>query len=351
MSFTPCKLKRNEDGDPTEFQAKLTVFGHNDLCMLPELSKAAILATLNKRFMGEVVYTYVGDIIVSVNPFKNVGCVGKAIRAKYKGAQKNKLMPHIYQLVDQTYSQMRGEEVSQSILISGESGAGKTEAMKICLTYIGEVSGSASTGSDSVASKLMQTNPVMEAIGNAKTIRNNNSSRFGKHFDIQFDDDGKIAGAFTSCYLLEKPRICNHMAGERNYHVFYMICKATTEQQVGIPWLPWEKYGVLKQQGTIAEVTTWDDKAEMKDMCVRAGSTAVGHAASSAAPREGERVREGGNEGGRMRGGGVGGAGGQPPYTRLRGACSGGGCPLRCDPSSPPLPALPRPAVAPPPPF
>ena len=123
------------------------------------------------------------------------------------------------------------EQKSQSILISGESGAGKTEAMKICLTYIGEISvkkdnKGGKDEADPTAARLMQTNPVMEAIGNAKTVRNDNSSRFGKHFDIQFNEKGQILGAFTSTYLLEKPRITEHMRGERNYHVFYMLCKS-----------------------------------------------------------------------------------------------------------------------------
>ena len=159
------------------------------------------------------------DSVVSVNPFKNTGCYGKAIRAKFKGGSRRLLPPHIYALVDHAYQEMMRNQMSQSILISGESGAGKTEAMKICLTYIGELSrmvakkGNAPKEGGDVASKLQQTNPVMEAIGNAKTIRNNNSSRFGKHFDVQFDEIGQVVGAFTSVYLLEKPRICLHMAG------------------------------------------------------------------------------------------------------------------------------------------
>ena len=140
-----------------------------------------------------MVYTYVGDIVVSVNPFKNTGCVGKGIRSKYKGASRRSLPPHIYALVDHAYNEMMRNNMSQSILISGESGAGKTEAMKICLTYIGEVSQTKGKRvSDEVAIRLMQTNPVMEALGNAKTIRNNNSSRFGKHFDVQFSANGVI---------------------------------------------------------------------------------------------------------------------------------------------------------------
>ena len=142
-SFEPCTLKRHEEGDSLAFQAKLTGAGANDMCNMQELTKDTILNLLKDRFKKEIVYTYVGDIVVSVNPFKNCGAVGKNIRNRYKkgGAQNAQLlMPHVYHLVDQTYSQMMTEQKSQSILISGESGAGKTEAMKIALTYIGEIS-------------------------------------------------------------------------------------------------------------------------------------------------------------------------------------------------------------------
>ena len=241
--------------------------------MMPILTKEAILQNLQQRFKGEVVYTYVGDIIVSLNPFKNTGCVGKAIRGKYKGVSANSrttLPPHIYALVGATFGQMMTESVSQSILISGESGAGKTEAMKICLTFIAELSagkaGGSNSSEDDVAGRLMQTNPVMEAIGNAKTIRNNNSSRFGKHFDVQFDVAGAILGAHTSSYLLEKPRITKHMDGERNYHVFYMLCKADEGIREPVHIAEWETYKICKQAGTVAEVTTWNDRAEFADM-------------------------------------------------------------------------------------
>ena len=238
---------------------------------MPVLTKEAILENLLRRFKGEVVYTYVGDIVVSLNPFKNVGCVGKAIRGRYKSGNRQSLPPHIYSLVGQTFGQMMTESISQSILISGESGAGKTEAMKICLTYIAELSAGAQksgggSGGGDVAARLMQTNPVMEAIGNAKTIRNNNSSRFGKHFDVQFDGKGGILGAHTSSYLLEKPRICQHMDGERNYHVFYMLCKASEEVREPVQIGDWESYYICNQKGTVAEVTTWNDKAEFRDM-------------------------------------------------------------------------------------
>jgi len=139
-TFQKSTLGRSDDGPPEEFFAKNVGYGTNDMTFLPELTKEAILFNLELRFQGEVVYTYVGDIVVSVNPFKNVGCVGKAIRAKYHKGNRQAQPPHIYALVDSTFDQMRTEQHSQSILISGESGAGKTEAMKICLTYIGELS-------------------------------------------------------------------------------------------------------------------------------------------------------------------------------------------------------------------
>ena len=251
-------LARGKEGDPDEFFGKFKGFGYNDLCTLPRLSKEAILSNLKKRFVGEVVYTYVGNIVISVNPFCNTGCVGRGIRKRYKGCKSpQNLPPHIYALVDGTYASLLESWSSQSILISGESGAGKTEAMKICLTYLGELSAGAGKGGgggssegDDVARKLMLTNPVMEALGNAKTVRNNNSSRFGKHFDVQFDEHGAILGAFTSVYLLEKPRIAQHMAGERNYHVFYMLCKAPAEVRDPIGIVRWQDYSVLNMQGT-----------------------------------------------------------------------------------------------------
>ena len=120
--------------------------------------------------------------------------------------------------------------------------------------------------SDEVAIRLMQTNPVMEALGNAKTIRNNNSSRFGKHFDVQFSANGVILGAFTSCYLLEKPRIVQHMTGERNYHVFYMLCKAPGPVKSVFNCTKWQDYKINNQKGTIETVETWNDNEEFEAM-------------------------------------------------------------------------------------
>ena len=262
---------------PREFFSTHVGFGYNDMITLPTLTKDSLLDNLRKRFSRQVVYTYVGDIVLSVNPFMDVKNVSKTIRARYNNASKSGLPPHIYALADHAYNEMLRTSTSQSVLISGESGAGKTEAMKIALTYIGEVSKSRSERvTDEVSSRLMQTNPVMEALGNAKTVRNNNSSRFGKHFDVQFSSNGIIIGAFTSIYLLEKPRITVHMEGERNYHVFYMLCKAPQQIRQPLQLTKWQDFKFCNQKGTVAEVRTWNDVEEfgqMHDALLKVGFT------------------------------------------------------------------------------
>ena len=199
-----------------------------DMIDMPELSTQTILKNLEQRFDNKIVYTYIGDIVVSVNPFCPTGNKGPHIMDRYQkeGDQlplytPSKLPPHVFALVGKTYKRMVEKQKNQSILISGESGAGKTEAMKLAIQHFavvtrGEQPTQASRGgaSGDVARRVMATNPLMEPIGNAKTTRNNNSSRFGKHIDIEFDDDNRILGAKTTVYLLEKPRICQHMKGE-----------------------------------------------------------------------------------------------------------------------------------------
>ena len=160
--------------------------------------------------------------------------------------------PHVYCVAHGALNEVavqasRGQEMrSQSILVSGESGAGKTETTKHLMRYLAwrsEAQSSKAAGKlGALADAILSTNPLLEAFGNAKTVRNNNSSRFGKHFDIQFSESGAILGAFTSTYLLEKPRIANHMDGERNYHVFYMLCKAgAAHLPEAVTLGPWEE--------------------------------------------------------------------------------------------------------------
>jgi myosin heavy subunit len=177
--------------------------GTDDMITLTNLEAADRLQTLEVRFRKQIVYTYIGDIVVSVNPFRRTEYSAPHVQERYISLdpvrQMNELPPHIYAVVSQAYAEIRANPdcASLSILISGESGAGKTEAMKLCVSHLGAVSAASSAmdagGDDSasvgnVASQLMATNPILEPLGNAKTVRNNNSSRFGKLFDIQLND-------------------------------------------------------------------------------------------------------------------------------------------------------------------
>jgi len=168
----------------------------DNLIGLSNLSENAILHNLRIRFHSESIYTFVSSILIAVNPFRLLPLYGVEIREKYLStADKSTLSPHIFTVADNSFRAMMSENVPQSIVISGESGAGKTESTKIILEYIAEISsGSEKDGDESLQHHILQCNPVMEAFGNAKTVRNNNSSRFGKLITIHFLN-GAIKGA------------------------------------------------------------------------------------------------------------------------------------------------------------
>lgn len=207
-----------------------------DMVKLPDLREASILHNLRERFRTDDIYTRIGTILVSVNPFKMVNMYSPDILEAYTraGDQTNDsgnsvLPPHIYQLADQAYRNLVSLQESQACLVSGESGAGKTEATKILLQFLAEMS--ARTASEDwgeqgrLQEQILKANPLMEAFGNAKTVRNNNSSRFGKYIEVKFNARmGTIVGGTITQYLLEKSRIVYQSPKERNYHIFYQIC-------------------------------------------------------------------------------------------------------------------------------
>ncbi|MBA0813075.1 hypothetical protein Gohar_026957, partial [Gossypium harknessii] len=175
--------------------------------------------------------TYTGGILIAVNPFKRLPHLYDIqVMQKYKGAALGELSPHPFAVADSAYRQMINEGISQAILVSGESGAGKTESTKMLMRYLAYMGGRVSNAEErSVEQKVLESNPVLEAFGNAKTVRNNNSSRFGKFVEIQFDQRGRISGAAIRTYLLERSRVCQVSDPERNYHCFYMLCSARKE--------------------------------------------------------------------------------------------------------------------------
>uniref|UniRef100_A0A3P9QBM0 Unconventional myosin-VI n=1 Tax=Poecilia reticulata TaxID=8081 RepID=A0A3P9QBM0_POERE len=170
--------------------------------------------------------TYVANILIAVNPYYDVPKLyGPDAIKSYQGKSLGTLPPHVYAIADKAYRDMKVLKMSQSIIVSGESGAGKTENTKFVLRYLTTTYGS---GQD-IDERIVEANPLLEAFGNAKTVRNNNSSRFGKFVEIHFNDKNAVVGGFVSHYLLEKSRICMQSNEERNYHIFYRLCAGASD--------------------------------------------------------------------------------------------------------------------------
>ncbi|XP_030620730.1 unconventional myosin-Va isoform X2 [Chanos chanos] len=200
--------------------------GENDLTALSYLHEPAVLHNLKVRFIdSKLIYTYCGIVLVAINPYENLPIYGTDIINAYSGQNMGDMDPHIFAVAEEAYKQMARDERNQSIIVSGESGAGKTVSAKYAMRYFATVSGSASEAN--VEEKVLASNPIMEAIGNAKTTRNDNSSRFGKYIEIGFDNRYRIIGANMRTYLLEKSRVVFQADEERNYHVFYQLCASS----------------------------------------------------------------------------------------------------------------------------
>ncbi|KAH9785065.1 Myosin-6 [Citrus sinensis] len=183
--------------------------GVDDMTKLAYLHEPGVLQNLRSRYDMNEIYTYTGSILIAVNPFRRLPHLYDShMMAQYKGAAFGELSPHPFAVADAAYRQMINEGISQSILVSGESGAGKTESTKQLMRYLAYMGGRAAAEGRSVEKKVLESNPVLEAFGNAKTVRNNNSSRFGKFVEIQFDRSGRISGAAIRTYLLERSRVC-----------------------------------------------------------------------------------------------------------------------------------------------
>ncbi|KAK6727664.1 hypothetical protein RB195_005387 [Necator americanus] len=193
----------------------------DDNCALMYLNEGTLLNNCQQRYFKRQIYTYVANILISINPYEEIaGLYSIETINKYRGKSLGQMPPHIYAVADRAYLEMKRNKESQSIIVSGESGAGKTESQKAILRYLCENWG-ATAGP--IQQRILETNPILEAFGNAKTLRNNNSSRFGKFVEIHFGTDNKVAGGFVSHYLLEKSRVCRQATGERNYHIFYQL--------------------------------------------------------------------------------------------------------------------------------
>ncbi|XP_053566435.1 unconventional myosin-VI isoform X5 [Bombina bombina] len=197
-----------------------------DNCSLMYLNEATLLHNVKVRYSKDKIYTYVANILIAVNPYFDLPKLYSSECIKqYQGRSLGTLAPHVYAIADKAFRDMKVLKMSQSIIVSGESGAGKTENTKFVLRYLTESYGS---GQD-IDERIVEANPLLEAFGNAKTVRNNNSSRFGKFVEIHFNEKNSVVGGFVSHYLLEKSRICVQGQDERNYHIFYRLCAGASE--------------------------------------------------------------------------------------------------------------------------
>uniref|UniRef100_A0A8C7ZH17 Unconventional myosin-VI n=1 Tax=Oryzias sinensis TaxID=183150 RepID=A0A8C7ZH17_9TELE len=198
----------------------------DDNCSLMYLNEATLLNNVRVRYNKDYIYTYVANILIAVNPYYDIPKLyGPETIKSYQGKSLGTLPPHVFAIADKAYRDMKVLKMSQSIIVSGESGAGKTENTKFVLRYLTTTYGS---GQD-IDERIVEANPLLEAFGNAKTVRNNNSSRFGKFVEIHFNDKNAVVGGFVSHYLLEKSRICMQSSDERNYHIFYRLCAGASE--------------------------------------------------------------------------------------------------------------------------
>jgi myosin-5 len=202
----------------------------DDFLTLPNLDEPNILHSLRVRYWQGEVYSYTGPILIAVNPWKQVSIYELSVLEMYK-AQKSK-KPHIFGLAAKAFRDLVNTRKNQCILISGESGSGKTESTKFVLQVLTAVDENKTGSSASICQQVMLTNPVLEAFGNAKTLRNDNSSRFGKWINVHFDRKGTISGAEIKTYLLEKARVTHQTTGERNYHIFYQVCGAVSQHKM-----------------------------------------------------------------------------------------------------------------------
>ncbi|XP_066993840.2 unconventional myosin-VI [Anabrus simplex] len=200
----------------------------DDNCSLLHFNPATLLNNIRKRYKKNKIYTYVANILLVVNPFSDIpDLYSQETLIKYQGKSLGVLPPHVFAIADKAFRDMKLLKQSQSIIVSGESGSGKTETSKHLVRYFCELWG---VNAGPIEQRIHEAIPIMEAFGNAKTTLNNNSSRFGKFIEIHFDSLCQVVGGSISHYLLEKSRICKQSEEERNYHIFYLLCAGAPEE-------------------------------------------------------------------------------------------------------------------------
>ncbi|KAM3728678.1 Unconventional myosin-Ie [Dirofilaria immitis] len=249
------------------WQSKVNIqhVGVDDMVLLGKLNEQAIVDNLRKRLMANSIFTYIGPVLIVVNPFKDMPYFTDKEIELYQGAAQYENPPHIYALADNMFRNMIIDNESQCVIISGESGAGKTVEAKYIMGYIARISGGGQR-LQHVKDVILQSNPLLESFGNSATVRNWNSSRFGKYVEIVFSRGGEPIGGKVSNFLLEKSRVVHQNQGERNFHIFYQLCFGADENlktNLGITTLDY--YNYLNHSGCYT-VDGTDDAKEFKQI-------------------------------------------------------------------------------------
>ncbi|KAJ3598205.1 hypothetical protein NHX12_001716 [Muraenolepis orangiensis] len=278
LTLFPCGLKGSKEHYHWQTQ-NVKVSGVDDMVLLSKINEDAITDNLKKRYMDDYIFvsshpgqTYIGAVLISVNPFKQLPYFTDREVDLYQGAAQYENPPHIYALADNMYRNMMIDSENQCVIISGESGAGKTVAAKYIMSYVSKVSGGGAKVQH-VKDIILQSNPLLEAFGNAKTVRNNNSSRFGKYFEIQFSRGGEPDGGKISNFLLEKSRVVSQNQGERSFHIYYQLLDgASAEQRENLGVTTADYYYYLNQSATftVEDVNDKKDFAETMEAMVLA---------------------------------------------------------------------------------
>nr|XP_026693787.1 unconventional myosin-Va [Ciona intestinalis] len=238
--------------------------GENDLTSLSYLHEPAVLYNLQTRFVERnAIYTYCGIVLVAINPYSELSIYSNDFIQLYSGRNLGEMDPHIFAIAEEAFNQMSRDDKNQSIIVTGESGAGKTVSAKYTMRYFATVGGSGDEST--VEQKVLASNPIMEAIGNAKTTRNDNSSRFGKYIQIGFSGRYHIIGAHMRTYLLEKSRVISQGMDERNYHIFYQLCACAHLPQFKPLKLMSARDFEYTRNGDCTQIDGVNDESEFKE--------------------------------------------------------------------------------------
>ncbi|KAG0265799.1 Myosin type-2 heavy chain 1, partial [Linnemannia exigua] len=270
FSSTLAKIKETNNANLPPMRNPPLLEGTEDLTNLSYLNEPAVLSNIKTRYSHCNIYTYSGIVLIAANPFARVNLYSQDIIQAYSGRRRGELEPHLFAIAEDAYRCMIRDEKNQTIVVSGESGAGKTVSAKFIMRYFATADdseasdNSAKAGMSETEEQILATNPIMEAFGNAKTTRNDNSSRFGKFTEIQFDKERNIIGAKIRTYLLERSRLVYQPELERNYHIFYqLVAGAPPSEKKELDLQSIQQFNYLKQGG-VHTINGVDDAAEFE---------------------------------------------------------------------------------------